>query len=219
MARGRLIVLEGAEGVGKTTQLRRLSAQLEARGIAHVTVREPGGTPLGEGIRELLLNSSVAHPGPRAETLLFIAARAQLVQDVVVPALDGGTTVIADRSFLSTYAYQIAGRGLPDEEVRAANRLATGGLIPDLALLLVLPVADALARTDRRGARDRIERSGDDFHERVAKAYARFTDPDWQGRYPECGPIVRLDAGGSEEAVAARIEEALAAKWPETFGS
>lgn len=218
MAPGRLIVLEGAEGVGKTTQLRRLSARLGERGVASVAVREPGGTPLGEGIRELLLTSGVVHPGPRAETLLFIAARAQLVQDVIRPALDAGSTVIADRSFISTYAYQIAGRGLPEEEVRAANRLATGGLMPDLALLLELPMADALARTDRRGARDRMEQSSDEFHERVAAAYARFADPAWQRRYPECGPIVRLDARGSEETVAARIDAELTRKWPETFG-
>lgn len=218
MARGLLIVLEGAEGAGKTTQLRRLAQRFTEADVAHITVREPGGTPLGEGIRGLLLDGAV-HPAPRAETLLFIASRAQLVTDVIGPALADGRAVIMDRFFLSTYAYQIAGRGLPENDVRAANRLAIAGLVPDLTLLLELSAAEGLARADNRGARDRMEQSGEDFHQRVSQAFAKFADASWQTSHAECGPIVRIDALGAEDEVAERIAAAIAGRWPETFGS
>lgn len=215
-ARGRLIVFEGAEGVGKTTQIRRLGETLDARGIRHMAVREPGGTAVGDRIRALLLD-----PGPdlgaRTEALLFMASRAELVERAIRPALERGEHVLADRFFLSTYAYQIAGRGLPDAEVRAANGFATGGLAPDLTILLQLPVAAALARADRRGARDRIESAADDFHARVAAAFAQFIEPEWQRVHPECGPVVPIDASGSEPAVADAVLEALERRWPETF--
>jgi dTMP kinase len=126
--RGRLLVLEGAEGVGKTTQARRLAERLQAAGVACRSLREPGGTPLGDEIRALLLAPG-AEIGPRAEALLFMAARAQLLERVGA-LLAEGVTVVLDRFFLSTYAYQIVGRGLPPELVRAANELATGRLVP-----------------------------------------------------------------------------------------
>jgi len=214
--RGKLIVLEGAEGVGKTTQIRRLDETLSARGIDHVMVREPGGTRIGDAIRRLLLD-----PGPelshRTEALLFMASRAELIDEVVRPALDRGAVVVADRFFLSTYAYQIAGRGLPDHEVAAANRFATGGLVPDLTVLLRLSVAAALARTDSRGARDRIEAANDEFHHRVAAAFDRFVEPEWQARHQESGPVVAVDAAGSVDAVAMAVLELLDRRWPETF--
>ena len=216
--RGKLIVLEGAEGVGKTTQLRRLGDTLTARGIASVSVREPGGTAIGNEIRRLLLE-----PGrdirARTEALLFMASRAQLIETDIGPALDHGKIVLADRFFLSTYAYQIAGRGLSDAEVTAANRFATGGLAPDLTILLRLSVPAALARTDRRGSRDRIEAADDDFHHRVADAFDRFAEPSWQQRHPECGPVVAVDAASSVDQVAAAVWTVLEQKWPETFRS
>lgn len=214
--RGKLIVLEGAEGVGKTTQLRRLGDTLAARGIPYLGVREPGGTAIGNEIRRLLLE-----PGrdirARTEALLFMASRAQLIETDVGPALDHGKIVLADRFFLSTYAYQIAGRGLADAEVTAANRFATGGLAPDLTILLRLSVPAALARTDSRGSRDRIEAADDDFHHRVADAFDRFAEPTWQQRHPECGPVVAVDAAGSVDQVAAAVLTVLEQKWPETF--
>jgi dTMP kinase len=214
--RGKLIVLEGAEGVGKTTQLRRLGETLTARGIPFRGVREPGGTEIGNKIRRLLLE-----PGPgfsaRTEALLFMASRAELVEQDIGPALDRGEVVLADRFFLSTYAYQIAGRGLPEAEVSAANRFATGGLVPDLTILLRLSVAAALARTDSRGARDRIEAADDLFHHRVAAAFDRFADPAWQASHPESGPVVAVDAAGSVDEVAAAIFAVLEQRWPETF--
>jgi len=214
--RGKLIVFEGAEGVGKTTQIRRLGETLTARAIRFLNVREPGGTAVGDAIRRVLLD-----PGPelsaRAEALLFMASRAELVDKLVRPSLEQGMVVVADRFFLSTYAYQIAGRGLPDAEVTAANRFATGGLVPDLTILLQLPVASALARTDSRGARDRIEAADDDFHHRVTAAFERFTDPAWQRSHPEAGPVVAIDGGRSIEEVAASVSSVLEQKWPETF--
>ena len=214
--RGKLIVLEGAEGVGKTTQLRLLGDSLSARGIRFLAVREPGGTAIGNEIRRLLLE-----PGPgfsaRTEALLFMASRAELVERDIKPALERGDVVIADRFFLSTYAYQIAGRGLPEVEVTSANAFATGGLVPDLTVLLRLSVAAALARTDSRGARDRIEAAEDDFHHRVAEAFDRFADPAWQASHPEAGPVVAIDGAASKEQVAAAVLAVLDEKWPETF--
>jgi dTMP kinase len=213
---GKLIVLEGAEGVGKTTQIRRLGETLTARGIRHLAVREPGGTDVGDQIRRLLLD-----PGPelgaRTEALLFMASRAELVDRVIRPALDSGLVVLADRFFLSTYAYQIAGRGLKDAEVAAANGFATGGLVPDLTVLLRLSVEAALERTDRRGSRDRIEAANDDFHHRVAEAFDRFADPAWQHRHSEWGVVTAVNAAGTVDEVANAVLAVLEKKWPETF--
>lgn len=214
--RGRLVVFEGAEGVGKTTQLRLLSAALVRVDIAHLGVREPGQTAIGNQIRRLLLDPD-SDLVPRAEALLFMASRAQLVERDVRPALESGEIVLADRFFLSTYAYQGAGRGLSLAELRAANAVATGGLVPDLTLLLDFPVAEGLARAGARGGHDRMERSGDVFHERVAAAFAQFASPTWQEAHPEVGPIVVVDARGDEAEVAARVAGVLAGRWPETF--
>lgn len=214
--RGKLIVLEGAEGVGKTTQIRRLGETLSARGIEHLMVREPGGTTVGDAIRRLLLDPG-PELSPRTEALLFMASRAELVDDVVRPALARGVVVVADRFFLSTYAYQIAGRRLAESEVSAANRFATGGLIPDLTMLLRLSVSAALARTDSRGLRDRIESADDDFHHRVAAAFDGFLEHEWQRSNPECGPVVAVDAAASVDEVAAAVIGVLDSRWPETF--
>jgi dTMP kinase len=213
---GKLVVLEGAEGVGKTTQIRRLSEALAGRGIRHLSVREPGGTAIGDEIRRLLLEPG-REISARTEALLFMASRAELVERDIGPALEDGQVVIADRFFLSTYAYQIAGRGLAEGDVTAANRFATGGLVPDLTILLRLPVDVALARTDGRGARDRIESAADEFHHRVASAFHSFADAEWQRRHPEAGPVVAIDAAGTEDQVAAAVLSLLEQTWPETF--
>jgi dTMP kinase len=215
---GGLIVLEGVEGVGKSTQLRHLASRLERQGLPARTVREPGGTVAGDEIRRLLLDPA-SHLNARAEALLFMASRAQLVADVIRPALDRGEFVVADRFFLSTYAYQVGGRGLGEEDIRRANALATGGLVPSLTLLLDLPSGAGLERAARRGAQDRMEQSGHEFHERVRAAFVGFASPDWQARHPESGPIVLIDAGGDESAVSARIAAEVARRWPETAGA
>lgn len=214
---GRLIVFEGGEGSGKSTQLRLLSDALEKAGIAHRCLREPGGTPLGGEVRRLLLERDWAMDA-RAEALLFMASRAQMVADELRPALASGEHVLLDRFFLSTYAYQIGGRGLPEQDVRTANGLATGGLVPDLTLLLTFPVAQGLARAaERSSSHDRMEREGEAFHERVAQAFEAFARPEWQRAHPECGPIVSIEGGGSERDVARRVREALTTRWPGTF--
>ncbi|HEX4934756.1 MAG TPA: dTMP kinase, partial [Gemmatimonadaceae bacterium] len=152
--RGALVVLEGAEGVGKTTQLRHLAERMRLAGVAHCTMREPGGTPVGDEIRRLLLDPAM-HIVPRAEALLFMASRAQLVETVVRPAVARGEVVLLDRFFLSTYAYQIAGRGLDADGVRAANAFATVGMAPDVTLLLDLPDGEGFSRIAERGEHDR----------------------------------------------------------------
>jgi dTMP kinase len=214
--RGKLIVFEGAEGVGKTTQIRRLDETLAARGIPRLLVREPGGTRVGDEIRRLLLDPG-PELAPRTEALLFMASRAELVDRVIQPALAEGLIVVADRFFLSTYAYQIAGRGLDETEVTRANQFATDRLVPDLTILLRLSVADSLARTDSRGSRDRIEAAADEFHQRVVAAFDRFADQNWQRGHPDWGPVVPVDAAGSVDTVAGAVLTVLEQKWPETF--
>jgi dTMP kinase len=211
-----LIVLEGPEGVGKTTQVRLLAEWLSKRGTMVVAVREPGGTPLGDEIRKLLLSTS-SDITPRAEGLLFMASRAQLVEREIAPALARGDTVLLDRFFLSTYAYQVAGRGLPHEQVSVANRLATAELRPDLTVLLSLPAREGLDRAAKRGAHDRMERADPEFHERVAGAFAEFAGAEWQKAHPEAGPITLVDASGGVQDVFARVLAALDARWPGNF--
>jgi dTMP kinase len=209
MARGTFIVLEGIEGSGKSTQARLLGEWLEARGRAHVLAREPGSTPLGEEIRRALLHGGDVPA--RAELLLMLAARAALVEQVIRPALAGGAIVVADRYELSSFAYQAYGRSLPVDAVHAANAFATDGLVPDLTIVLEVPLAESAARREQgRSGADRIERAGDAFHERVAEAYRLLAHRD------VCTEIV---AGtGAIEEVHGSILGLLAARFPETFG-
>jgi dTMP kinase len=218
MARGLLIVFEGAEGAGKSTQLKLLAGALGSHGRDVVAVREPGGTVLGDEIRRLLLDPAMnVEIVPRAEALLFMASRAQLVEQEIRPALDQGAVVLLDRFFLSTYAYQGAGRGLEEADLRAANAVATAGLVPDLVLLLTLPVAEGLARAAQRGAHDRIEKTELAFHESVSRAFERFATQEWQRAHPECGPIIVIDGVGSAPEVYERIWVELHGRWPGTF--
>jgi dTMP kinase len=214
--RGRLIVFEGAEGTGKSTQIALLMSALSAATVPAVTFREPGGTSTGDAIRAILLDPS-SRLGAAAEALLFMASRAELCEREIRPALERGLVVVLDRFFLSTYAYQIVGRGLDEAEIRAANRLATGGLVPDLTLLLNLHGDSGLARAAARGARDRMEQVDGDFHRRVADAFRAFTDAAWIASHPECGRIVRVDATGSRDDVFVRVMDAVAANLPGAF--
>lgn len=208
VARGRLIVLEGGDGVGKTTQLPLVADALRATGLRVHTVREPGQTDVGLRVRELLLNPE-AVISPTTEVLLFLAARAQVVSQIIGPAVAAGEWVVADRFFVSTYAYQIAGHGLDEALVRSANSLATGGLVPDLTLLLTLPGDIAASRRAARGTTDRLERFGDAFDRRVAEAYSAAATGVWTARHAECGQIVAVAADGSVEQVTTRLMATL----------
>jgi dTMP kinase len=168
---GLFVTFEGGEGSGKSTQLARLAARLRARGLEPVVTREPGGTPLAEGIRALLLDP--AHqPGAMSEVLLMEAARADLIAKLVRPALAAGRVVLCDRYDDSTLAYQGAGRGLDARLLEALNHAATAGLVPDLTLLYDVPPAVGLAR--RRGAAgdtNRLDREPAEFHARVRQRF------------------------------------------------
>jgi dTMP kinase len=212
-----LIVLEGPEAVGKTTQMRRLVDWLRAAGLEVISLREPGGTPVGDDLRRIVLDPA-ASLSPRTEALLFMASRAELVEQVIRPSLAAKKVVVLDRFFLSTFAYQIFGRGLPAEDVRAANRFATGGLVPDLTLLLSMPLAESLKRLERRrSGHDRIEKASRDFHERVAAAFEVFASRAWQDANPECGRITAVDAIGTEDEVFGRLRAGVESSWPGSF--
>lgn len=211
--RGTLVVFEGGEGAGKSTQLQRLSARLTGDGVNHAIYREPGGTPVGDRIRDILLHSDLPL-APAAEALLFVASRAQLVHSVLKPALEAGQHILLDRFLLSTYAYQVHGRGQSGPDLRAANGFATGGLIPDLTILLRLPVAEGLDRAGKRGAADRFERADRGFHDRVAAAFDQFAEPSWQRAHPEVGKIVAVDASGSPDEVEQRVLAAIETHCP-----
>jgi dTMP kinase len=176
-ARGVFVTVEGVEGAGKTTQVALLAERLRGAGREVLVVREPGGTPLAEEARRLVLDPAL-DLGAAAELFLMLLARADLVHHVVGPALARGTTVLADRFDLSTRAYQIGGRGLAEPDVVAANRIATGGLAPDL--VVVLDVAPDVGRARQAAAgkrRDRMELAGEAFHARVAEAFRAAAGP------------------------------------------
>jgi len=167
---GRLITLEGGEGAGKSTVLDAVRERLESRGIGVIVTREPGGTVLGEIVREIVLDPSRRNLCAESELLLMFAARAQLVRELIRPALDAGQWVLSDRFTDASYAYQGAGRGQPEQRIAELEQWAAG-LKPDLTLLLDIPVADGLARAGGRGKADRIELESRDFFERVRAAY------------------------------------------------
>jgi dTMP kinase len=200
--RGRFITIEGPEGAGKTTQASRLEATLRARGVAVRATREPGGTTLGERIRELLLAPSPTPIDPLADALLFNAARRQLVEEVIVPSLGAGITVICARFADSTRAYQGYGGGLVLEELAKLEEIATRGLQPDLTLLLDLPVEIGLARK-APDDRTRFETGFDlAFHRRVRNGFLEMA-------VAEPGRFVVVDATSDADAVAERIGRAV----------
>lgn len=217
-SRGRLVVFEGVEGAGKSTQVARLLAWLDDRGEGPgaVAIREPGTSPAGTAIREILLDPNI-EINPRTETLLFLAARAQLVANELAALLESGVVVLCDRFFLSTYAYQGAGRGLDVDTIRQLNSFAVRGLIPDATILLDVHPSVGMNRATARGRADRIEGAGAEFHQRVYEAFRSFAQPEWQREHPECGPIVTVDADGSETEVFERLLAGLSGVLPETF--
>lgn len=205
---GRFLTIEGIEGVGKTTQVARLSAALTDRGIAHVVTREPGGTPLAERIREIVLNTRDETLPPTAELLLMFAARSVHFNNHVQPNLLAGRWVICDRFTDATYAYQGGGRRLSVDDIRQLEIMVLGARRPDLTLLLDAPVAQALERARQRNpnaAADRFESERAEFFERVREAYLSRASA-------EPRRIAAIDASQSADRVAAQILELLQAR-------
>lgn len=200
---GRFITFEGGEGCGKSTQIRLLASRLKEAGREVLLTREPGGTALAERIRGLVREESTDPPNARAETLLFLASRAQLVANVIRPALEAGTWVLCDRFSDSTLAYQGYGRGLDLETLRRLNAFATGGLVPDRTILLDVPPEVATARMRARerlthDAADRMEKAGEAFHLRLREGFLRLAAED-------PGRIALISAAGSIEEVAEAV--------------
>ena len=204
MTSGKFIAFEGGEGAGKSTQARLLAAALEARGIGCVVTREPGGTPGAEAIRALLLGVEGEGWGPRAEALLFAAARADHVERLIRPALTAGTWVICDRFVDSSRAYQGGGGGLSDAEVLDLHRIGSAGLLPDLTLLIEVSPAEAASRLAARDgdSADRIGGRGTAYHAKVAAAFARFAES-------EPGRFARVDGDLDPDSVHARVLSAV----------
>jgi dTMP kinase len=200
---GRFITLEGGEGTGKSTQVRRLASALETQGKRCVVTREPGGSPGAEEIRALLVNGLPSRWDPLTETLLVFAARADHVERTIRPALDAGKFVVCDRFTDSTYAYQGVGRDMPRETIRRIESIVLEDFKPDLTLMLDLPVETGLARAKSRGAAEsRFESFDAAFHERLRQAFL-----DIAKRSPD--RCVLIDAGGSEDEVAGAIRDAV----------
>lgn len=198
---GWFITFEGPEGAGKSTQLARLVGRLQAAGHPLTVTREPGGTPLGTRIREVLLDPEL-HMDALPEFLLYSASRAQLVQDVIRPALKRGETIVCDRYFDSSLAYQGAGRGLPLPLLQNMTQEVTGGLKPDLTILLDLDPALGLGRAAARGQPDRLERADLHFHQRVRQGFLELAQQ-------EPGRFLVLDATLSIDKLSELIWQAV----------
>jgi dTMP kinase len=204
---GRFITLEGGEGNGKSTQIKRLAASLQAKGIAVLATREPGGSPGAEQIRKLMVEGEPGRWDAITETLLAYAARADHVARTIGPALLAGTWVISDRFNDSTFAYQGVGRGVLRETIRRIDSAVLDDFAPDLTLVLDLDVTLGLQRATARGlAENRFEKFGADFHEKLRQAFL-----DIARRYPERCRVI--DAGGSEDQVAEAILTAVSRRF------
>jgi dTMP kinase len=196
------ITFEGIEGCGKSTQVQRLAARLGHRALL---TREPGGTAIGRGIREVLLDPANRSLAPTTELLLYFADRAQHVAEVIRPALEQGLVLLCDRYVESSLAYQGHGRGLSLEAIRSLADLATGGLRPDTIVLFDVPIEVGLSRARRRGAQDRLEAEVLEFHERVRAGYDALVAQD-PSRW------LRLDGQGSPDAVFQALWRGLASR-------
>lgn len=201
MSRGKFITLEGIDGAGKTTQRAWIERCLQSRGIALVTTREPGGTPLGEKLRELLLGAH-AKPNPETETLMMFAARREHLDKVIVPALDAGTWVLCDRFTDATFAYQCGGSGVDWGRVEALERWVHPALQPDLTLFFDVEPEVGLGRAQRIKQPDRFEREALDFYHRVRAAYLRRAQ-----EHP--ARIRRIDANRATAEVHQEVEHII----------
>ena len=199
---GTFIVFEGCEGAGKSTQMRLLSELLQKRGAAHTVTREPGGSEISEAIRKVILDGRFTAMTDECEALLYAAARAQHLADTVAPALARGEIVLCDRYIFSSYVYQGAGRGLPRKFLEEINGYAVSNYMPDLALFLDIPPAQAFDRKHGVDEDDRMECAGEGFHARVYAGYKRML-----AEFPET--FVAVDCSGTKFETNAKIAAML----------
>lgn len=202
---GYFITLEGGEGCGKTSQITYLRKMFEANKLPHIFTREPGGTPIGEQIRDVVHDKKNTDMHPRTETLLYQAARAQIVEQLIRPQLDAGRIVVADRYFDSTIAYQGYGRNQNVEEMRWLINYATGGLIPDLTILMNVDVEVGLSRKGKTDEWNRMDNQTLDFHQRVHAGYSEMVQ-----REPNRWVVV--DANQSYESVSKELRRVIEEK-------
>ena len=202
MQKGKFITIDGVEGAGKSTQIKFICDYLEAKGVNVVLTREPGGTDLGEKIRELLLSTTTKSMHSDSELLLMFAARNEHIHHKIIPALEKGDWVLSDRFTDASYAYQGGGRGLDIERIERLEHWVLKGFTPDMTLLLDIPVDLGMSRVESRGEKDRIELEDLDFFERVRQAYI-----DRSEKYPQ--RIKLIDSSKSREHTSAQIEKIL----------
>jgi dTMP kinase len=203
---GRFIVLDGIDGAGKSSQIQPLVQWLKAGGRTVTTCRDPGSTPTGDAIRAILLDRHEIHLAPTSEMLLYMAARAQLVAEVIRPALARGEWVVSDRYLLANIVYQGHAGGLDPDVVRRVGAVATGGLVPDCVLVLDVDLATAARRLDR--PLDKLENRGDEFRARLRAGYLAEA-----ARDPE--RIAVIDAAAEPEVVAGRLRAVLGQRFPD----
>lgn len=206
--RGFFITLEGIDGSGKSTQRNLLARELRARGLEIIVTREPGGTAIGEGVREILVSDASVHIAPTAELLLYVAARAQHVAELIRPALDAGRIVISDRYTDSTVAFQGYGRGLKLETIGELNKVATGGLAPDLTIVFDLDPAVARARQGSRpvgGLLGAFDEQHAEFHSRMRQGYLTIAQM-------EPSRVRVVDASGAAEETHRKVMELVLSK-------
>ncbi len=199
---GKFITIEGTEGVGKTTNIEFIQHWLNRRGVEFVSTREPGGTPLAEQVRELLLTPREEKVGDSTELLLMFAGRAQHLDQVILPALDSGTSVLCDRFTDASYAYQGFGREMDCSLITKLEQIVQGDLRPDLTLILDIPVEIGLKRASERSTPDRFEQEQIEFFDRVRQGYLKIAEEN-----PERCAVI--DASQSLEQVQASIEAVL----------
>jgi dTMP kinase len=203
MQTGKFITIDGVEGAGKSTQIEFICDYLQAKGINVVLTREPGGTDLGEKIRELLLSNQTQSMHSDSELLLMFAARNEHIHHKIIPALERGDWVLSDRFTDASYAYQGGGRGLDIERIERLEHWVLGDFKPDMTLLLDVSVELGMSRVEARGQKDRIEQEKQDFFERVRQAYIARSK-----KYPE--RIKLIDSSKAREHTSAQIEQILA---------
>ena len=203
--KGKFITLEGCEGAGKSRQMQLLTQFFDKKGIEYISTREPGGTPVAERIRSVILSRENENMSDECEVLLYAAARADHLKNRVIPAVNEGKTVICDRFIDSSFAYQAYARGIGYEVVAAANRYAFENCMPDITLFLDISPEDAFSRKGGADSGDRIETAGMEFHKRVYDGYLALAE-----KFPE--RIVKIECMGARERTHANIVEALYAR-------